>query len=70
MNVIIYGTLKMCLTSDNGRKKESLRHKLSRQKGSEWIEELLLLVMMCKAIQINLFTTYECPKLESKNPEK
>lgn len=37
MNVIIYGTLKMCLTSDNGRK-ESLRHKLSRQKGSEWIE--------------------------------
>lgn len=27
----------MCLTLDNGRK-ESIRHKLSRQKGSEWIE--------------------------------
>lgn len=47
MNVIIYGTLKMCLTSDNGEE-ESLRHKLSRQKGSEWIGELLLLVMMCR----------------------
>lgn len=38
MNVIIYRTLEMCLTLDNGRK-ESIRHKLSRKKSLEWINE-------------------------------